>query len=336
MSFLWSLPRRYEDLLDQFCSCYKDLESASIDSIVADIRFHDEFKVVELDKKPPAGKLPCAATASTNTDRQGKAWNNPFEWLAQLHINSMKKRWKRVLVGSGICLICNREGDEHKHVPAICPLLKELNLKLIQGPPTTPTSPANAPAPGPAVANPGGRSAMTDDTSAMGSSGSGNVLSGLMATLAEEDFPLDDEWRWDGDESGLDFQGASAGKSNDNAALYPSCLHVSLERSPNTTTSICLTTKLPAAAPSQLPLGLSPHCIVLSSNIQAIIARMLKASILPGSSRHFTVANSGATDYMTPNKSAFILYKTVHNLQVRMGNNSFLLVLGRGSAIVSL
>jgi hypothetical protein len=194
MFFLWSLPQRYDDLLDQFRSRYKDLESASIDSIVADVRFHDEFKVVESDKKPPAGKLPRATTTSTNTDRQGKVWNNSFEWLAQLHINSMKKRWKRALAGSGICPICNREGDEHKHVPANCPLLKELNLKLIRGPPTTPTLPANAPAPVTAVANPGGRSAVMDDTSATGSSGLGNVPSGLMAVLAEEDFPSDDEW----------------------------------------------------------------------------------------------------------------------------------------------
>ncbi len=131
MFFLWSLPQRYEDLLDQFHSCYKDLESASIDFIVDDVRFHNKFKVVESDKKPPAGKSPCTATASTNTNRQGKVWNNPFEWLAQLHINSMKKRWKHALAGSSIYPICNREGGEHKHVPANCPLLKELNLKLI-------------------------------------------------------------------------------------------------------------------------------------------------------------------------------------------------------------
>jgi hypothetical protein len=39
---------------------------------------------------------------------------------------------------------------------------------------------------------------------------------------------------------------------------------------------------------------------------------------------------------MFPDKSAFISYKLVANLQVCMGNNSFLPVLGRGSAIISL
>jgi hypothetical protein len=39
---------------------------------------------------------------------------------------------------------------------------------------------------------------------------------------------------------------------------------------------------------------------------------------------------------MLPDKSAFISYKAVFNLQVWMGNNAFIPVLGRGSAILSL
>ncbi len=39
---------------------------------------------------------------------------------------------------------------------------------------------------------------------------------------------------------------------------------------------------------------------------------------------------------MIPDKSAFISYKMVMNLQVRMGNNLYLLVLGCGTTIISL
>jgi hypothetical protein len=39
---------------------------------------------------------------------------------------------------------------------------------------------------------------------------------------------------------------------------------------------------------------------------------------------------------MFPNKSTFISYKSIQKLQVRMGNNSFLPVLGCGTAIISL
>jgi hypothetical protein len=39
---------------------------------------------------------------------------------------------------------------------------------------------------------------------------------------------------------------------------------------------------------------------------------------------------------MLPEKTAFILYKAISNHQVCMGNNSFIPVLGRGTAIFSL
>jgi hypothetical protein len=48
------------------------------------------------------------------------------------------------------------------------------------------------------------------------------------------------------------------------------------------------------------------------------------------------IADSGATDHMFPDKSAFISYKRISNLQVRMGNNSYIPVLGRGTVIISL
>ncbi len=80
----------------------------------------------------------------------------------------------------------------------------------------------------------------------------------------------------------------------------------------------------------------SSQSIILPSDLSTLIATMSKASILPGSGQHFTVADSGATNHMFPDKAAFISYKAVTNLQVRMGINSFLPVLGRGSAVISL
>jgi hypothetical protein len=48
------------------------------------------------------------------------------------------------------------------------------------------------------------------------------------------------------------------------------------------------------------------------------------------------VADSGATDHMLPDQSAFISYRHVHGLRVWMGNATFAPVLGRGTAILSL
>ncbi len=43
MIFIRALHSRYSDILDQFCSRYKDLEAATVDSVVADVKYHDEF-----------------------------------------------------------------------------------------------------------------------------------------------------------------------------------------------------------------------------------------------------------------------------------------------------
>jgi hypothetical protein len=51
MFFLCSLHSCYEPILDQFWLHYKSLETASLDLIVSDVRFHDKFKVVGVDKK---------------------------------------------------------------------------------------------------------------------------------------------------------------------------------------------------------------------------------------------------------------------------------------------
>jgi len=92
----------------------------------------------------------------------------------------------RALSGHGISPICHREGDHH--APAACPLLVELNLKLIKVAPVGSGSslpPAAAPAPC--------------------SSGSVSAPSGLIATVEaahSNDYDSSDEFRWDGNDNG--------------------------------------------------------------------------------------------------------------------------------------
>jgi hypothetical protein len=130
-------------------------------------------------------------------------------------------------LGTGICPLCHRKND--KHVPANCPILKDFNLKLIQGPPPPAAAPAVVPAGGTlAVApSPGGHSAVADDASASSSSIAGIVPLGHVATVAEE-YESDNDFRWEGDESGVEFISAIACKSNSNIAFYPSCNYESL------------------------------------------------------------------------------------------------------------
>ncbi len=185
MFFLHSLHSCYEPILDQFWLRYKSLETASLDSIVSDIRFHNELKVVGTDKKVLPGKGPkaAAAAASPAVDCQGKAWNNTHKWFLKLNVDSVKRHWKRSFAGNGFCPICHHTKD--KHPPASCPFLAELNLKLIHVTPPATGPPAAALAPA-ASPSPGGHSTAADEASALGSTGSANAPSGLVATVAEE------------------------------------------------------------------------------------------------------------------------------------------------------
>ncbi len=204
-------------------------------------------------------------------------------------------------------------------------MLAELNLKLVKGPP-----PAAAPAPAPpghitaASPSPEGHSAVADKASASGLSGSGDVPLGLVATVADKEYNSGDDFCWGGDEYGTGFTGPSAvgHNSNNNVALYSSCLHAIVKATPHFLVSQDSPSMCPESCVPSLPSVSLLRCLVLSRTLSSIIARMSAASILPGSGRRFTVTDSGATDHVLPDKFAFISYKLVTNLQVRMANNS--------------
>jgi len=163
--------------------------------IVVEVCYHDKFQLVGSDNKLPAGKTlkEVAAVASSQMDKQGKEWNNPCEWLASFNIKSIKKHWTRSLASTGFCPICHCNWD--KHLPVKCPLLEGLNLKLVKGPPPA-AAPALAP-PGhvPAASpSPGGPSAVADNASASGSSGSVDVPLGLVGTVADKEYDLGDDF----------------------------------------------------------------------------------------------------------------------------------------------
>jgi hypothetical protein len=124
MIFIRALHSRYSDILDQFRSCYKDLAAATVDSVVADVKYHDEFQLVDPKSKTPRKGGPGASAVAV--DKAGKEWTNPFEWISSFLVKSIKTRWDRALAGTGICPICHRS-EKPWHVPTNCPLLKDLN-----------------------------------------------------------------------------------------------------------------------------------------------------------------------------------------------------------------
>ena len=98
-----------------------------------------------------------------------------------------KEAMDALLAGTGLCPIFHRNGE--KHTPANCPLLVELNFKLVRGPPP---AAAAAPAPAPsghvtvASPSPGGSYVVADAALASGLSGTVDIPLELVATVADK------------------------------------------------------------------------------------------------------------------------------------------------------
>jgi hypothetical protein len=101
MLFLCALHSHYHDLLTQFASKQKDLASTTINLVVADARFMDEFIVVGIKSKPSTpGASPCTpAAASVATNKDGKEYCTVWEWLASYGLPGILARWRRSLRG---------------------------------------------------------------------------------------------------------------------------------------------------------------------------------------------------------------------------------------------
>ena len=324
MLFLRALHSRYSALFDQYRTRFKPIESASLDSIVAEVTYHDGFTPVDYSKKKPSSgapppRGPAAASANTNSDRNGKVWQSPFEWLAVYGEKGIKTRWSRAMAGTGICPICHKDVTP-KHLPTQCPLLAELNLKLISVGGSGQSAPVASPAP---AATPTGQSAAAATPPPAPGGGSSSAPSGLSAVLASApsaaDFESDEEYHWDGDEFGSDYTPPSK-LTGRVAPYFPSCSHVCV------VPSISATSVLPSPSPISLP-----------ATLPSLLQRLANSPLVaPITTDRLAVADTGATDHMVPDKSCFISYKSVAGLSVRMGNNSFVPVLGRGTAIFAL
>ena len=162
--------------------------------------------------------------------------------------------------------------------------------------------------------------ASLDDRSVSGSVGSPSAPSGLMATVAEDDFDSDQEFRWTGDKYGLEYSpsvGSSLRNSNADVAPYLSCNHVSVISSSPSPASVGQLVH-PSAAVSRLSSSMacldSPPSILMA--LQSLLSRLSDSLISPDSSCRLAVADSGATDHTFQDKSAFISYKSTSNLKV--------------------
>jgi hypothetical protein len=80
MLSLQAIHSRYQDLLNQFASKQKYLSASSIDSVVANAKFMDEFATVGINSKAirPSSTPHSPAVATAVTNRSGKEHSSPL------------------------------------------------------------------------------------------------------------------------------------------------------------------------------------------------------------------------------------------------------------------
>jgi hypothetical protein len=115
MLVLRALHLRYQDLLNQFASKQKYFSVATIDSVVADAKFMDEFVAVGANGKAasPSPFLRSPAAATALTDREGKEHRSPWESLASYDSPGILSRWRRSLRGGFYCAFCHSKEKHH-------------------------------------------------------------------------------------------------------------------------------------------------------------------------------------------------------------------------------
>ena len=72
MLFLCALHGCHADLLDQFHSCFKVLETATIDSVVEGVRYQDSFTLAGSKRSPPPPGSCIPKSSAVYVDKQGK------------------------------------------------------------------------------------------------------------------------------------------------------------------------------------------------------------------------------------------------------------------------
>jgi hypothetical protein len=210
-------------------------------------------------------------------------------------------------------------------------MLAELNLKLIKvgsgslgGVGAGSKSPTGGTSASGSSGTPGAKVAAVVSHAAP-SNVSPSALAGMtVALVAEGDKDSADSFRWDGDEDGVTFEDAHKPKASVSsyAPSYPGPL--------------CCKVSIKSFLPS--PMGLATQSGDEIFLPPILVQSLLKAIPTTSGGTPFclVVADTGAIDHMVPDRGVFISYKSVHSLRIRMGNNLFARVLGRGMAIISL
>jgi hypothetical protein len=297
------------------------------------------------DGKPIPRGTPSANAAGTNSE-------SPYEALSSKSFNYHFGRWKKALKEQkGKCMICF-DTALNEHTACDCPIMKNLGFKIKKWSPSdtppeaasrvateTPSTPAPAPAPTPTPPPP--------KDSQPGSA----IVPGAFSAVTEPTYyDSGDEFNYEGKSDGAMYAGNS--KHTSFAYSSASCSHTSLDHAhtdlpgqplggliQDKMGGPCISNNLSASCTARDPQGV--NTVYLPKTVLSLLANPPTQSIahtqrLSSMPMFLVVADTGATDHMLPEKSAFISYYPVTGQRVHMGNNSFAPIAGYGTAITSL
>ena len=324
---LRALLSTYHGVVQDFRLGRHSLSTATLQSVV------DQCAAYDKDPwKGPVGKEgkqhrnPSASVAGSTNDR-----SNPYDALTKCSFGSHISKWRNACKDtSDFCMICHNTSNKGGHHSKDCPILKQIGLKLVKRPPADGNDPASrvgespAPAPSP-VPNPPAPAPASDG-------GSTTTPGAFTAATEQESYDSGEEFDYEGKYEGSVYSNVN---SKPNVSDYPQASHATAEPiSPAPHSSCRRSTSLTNTQ------GVST--VRLPKLVLALLDNPPAHSTAFPPARHGTsepsliVADTGATDHMLPEKSAFISYRPVTGRRVRMGNNSFAPIVGCGSAVIAI
>jgi hypothetical protein len=319
----------YSVFVTDFCLGCHLLMSAALQTIIKHCR--------AFDKDPwtgPAGRngRPVRISLANTTSAGSGELSAKYDAMEQVSFNYHFSRWCKCFSElSEKCLICHNSSRGNRHSPSKCPILKKLRLKLKKR---------------------------------LAADNSNTWLRALLpkTPLVLQPLPLlhlllrptaGQRILWALARPALKQSPTTLER---NLTMKESMKACSTQGKVNLARTVLFTCQFNHHAPIPHPrfptaipqLKFPPHgdpkgvtTISLPKNVMALLNDPLSHSIKTFSDAHrprtsLLVADTGATNHMIPDKSAFISCHPCFGRRVRMGNNSFAPILGSGSAIISL
>ncbi len=317
-----------------FCLGCHSLTSATLQTIVEHCTSYDKDHwtgTIGRDRRPT--RSPLANSASPNPSNIPAA----YEAMEQVSFNYHLSGWRSNFSDTAEkCMICQNLAREKKHSTAKCPILKKLGFKIKK---RSAADNSNKPLhvlplrvlPLPHLLPP---PPLPQPPTLGGVQSTSWELARLVLRLKPTTQEMNSTMR-----GNMRVLSMRVALNLANPIPITLLIHIHaptlLPRPSATPHTICANSTRTAVNPKGvITICLPKHIMAPLNNPPAHSIRTFSDAHRPRTS--LLVADTGATNHMIPDKSAFISYPPCLGWQVCMGNNLFAPILGSGTAIISL